>query len=105
MTEALCSETQLVLLPNFGDQFINSKVLSGDLKVGVEVERGEEDGAFTREGVCKAVKMVMDSDSDIGQTIRSNHDKWRQFCLALDLKMLYLDEFIHKLRSQLILNN
>ncbi|KAK4259721.1 hypothetical protein QN277_006024 [Acacia crassicarpa] len=105
MTEALCSETQLVLLPNFGDLFINSKFLSGDLKVGVEVERGEEDGVFTREGVCKAVKTVMDSDSEIGQTIRSNHNKWTQFLLAPGLEDAYLDEFVRKLRSQLILNN
>ncbi|XP_028766473.1 anthocyanidin 3-O-glucoside 2''-O-glucosyltransferase [Neltuma alba] len=99
MTEALCGEAQLVLLPNFGDQFINSKVMSEDLKVGVEVEREEEDGVFTRESVCKAVKVVMDGDGEIGQKIRSNHNKWRQLLLATGLEDAYLDEFVHKLRS------
>ncbi|KAI9096276.1 hypothetical protein K1719_025995 [Acacia pycnantha] len=104
MTEALCSEAQMVLLPNFADQFVNTKLLCEDLKVAVEVERGEEDGLFTRESVCKAVKLAMDSDSETGQTIRSNHNKWRQILLAPGLEDAYLDEFIHKLRSQLILN-
>jgi hypothetical protein len=37
------------------DQIINARLLDRDVKVGVEVEKGEEDGLFTREGVCMAV--------------------------------------------------
>ncbi|KAK4259725.1 hypothetical protein QN277_006027 [Acacia crassicarpa] len=102
MTEALCSEPLMVFIPNAGDQLINSKILCGDQKVAVEVERRDEDGVFTREGVCKAVKMVMDSESEIGQTIRSNHKKLRQILLAPGLEDAYLDEFIHTVRSMLI---
>ncbi|XP_054776836.1 cyanidin 3-O-galactoside 2''-O-xylosyltransferase FGGT1-like [Prosopis cineraria] len=103
MTEALCSETQLVLIPNFGDQFINSKVMSGDLEVGVEVERGEEDGVFTGECACKAVKVVMDSHSELSQKIRNNHNKWRQLLSVTGLED-NLDEFVRKLHTLLILN-
>ena len=49
---------QLVLRPNFGDHIIQARLMGGDLKVGVEVEKGEEDGLFTREGV---------------KTVRDNH--------------------------------
>ncbi len=42
-----CNDCQLVLLPNFGDQIINARLMGEDLKVGVEVEKGEEDGLFT----------------------------------------------------------
>ncbi|XP_015160545.1 anthocyanidin 3-O-glucoside 2''-O-glucosyltransferase-like [Solanum tuberosum] len=36
LSEAMIKECQLVLVPNFGDQFINSSLFGGDLKVGVE---------------------------------------------------------------------
>ena len=101
MIVALCSETQLVLIPNFGDQFINSKVMCEDLHLGVEVERGE-DGFFTREGVCKAVKVVMDSDSENAQKMRSNHNKWRQLLLTPGFEDAYLDGFVQKLHSLLV---
>ncbi|KAI9084660.1 hypothetical protein K1719_033442 [Acacia pycnantha] len=77
MTEALCSEPLTVFIPNAGDQLIYSKILCGDQKAAMEVERRDEDVVFTREGVCKAVKMVMDCESEIGQMIRSNHKKLR----------------------------
>ncbi|KAK0577973.1 hypothetical protein LWI29_003125 [Acer saccharum] len=51
LLEAMMTECQLVLLPNFGDQIIQARLMGGDLKVGVEVEKGEEDELFTREGV------------------------------------------------------
>ena len=59
------TECQLVLLPNVGDQIINARLMGGDLiKVGVEAEKGGEDGQFIREGVCRAVMSVMDENSE-----------------------------------------
>ncbi|KAK4345055.1 hypothetical protein RND71_035231 [Anisodus tanguticus] len=61
LLEAMINECQLVLVPNFGDKFINARLFGGDLKVGVE-----ENGMFTREGVCKAIKMLMNDESEEG---------------------------------------
>lgn len=51
--------------------------MSKNLKVGVEIEKGEEDGLFTKESVCKAVRAVMEDDSEVGREVRANHAKLR----------------------------
>ncbi|KAK3173919.1 hypothetical protein Dsin_033036, partial [Dipteronia sinensis] len=71
--EAMMTECQLVLLPNVGYQIIYARLMVGDLKVGVEVEKGKEDGLFTREGVCRAVKTVMNENSEVGKQVKENH--------------------------------
>ncbi|KAF7803376.1 anthocyanidin 3-O-glucoside 2''-O-glucosyltransferase-like [Senna tora] len=101
LTEAMVNECQLVLLPYAGDQFINARFMSGDLKVGVEVERGEEDGLFTKEGVCKAVRDAMEEESEVGQEIRRNHSKWREFLFSEGLENSYVDAFVQKLHDML----
>lgn len=105
LCEALVSECQMVLLPNHGDQIINARVvMGGDLRVGVEVEKGDEDGLFTKQGVCRTIKMAMDDeeDSEIGKEIRANHTKWREFLLNRDLESQYMHDFLHKLKGLLI---
>lgn len=99
ITEGLVSECQMVLLPHIGDQVINARVMGSDLKVGVEVEKGDEDGLFTQETVCRAVRLVMDEDSEIGKEVRANHTKWREFLLREGLETAYIDDFVQKLRS------
>nr|SBO16013.1 PREDICTED: anthocyanidin 3-O-glucosyltransferase [Lupinus angustifolius] len=101
LTEAMVNECQLVLLPHAGDQFINARIMSGDLKVGVEVKKSEEDGVFTKEAVCKAVKAVMDNDSEVGHVVRENHVKWREFLLSKRLENSYVDDLVQKLHSML----
>ncbi|KAF5474471.1 hypothetical protein F2P56_006370 [Juglans regia] len=101
LSEAMVSECQLVFLPHAGDQIINARLMSGDLKVGVEVEKGEEDGLFTREGVRQAVRAVMDDDSTVGKEVRANHAKWREFLLSEGLEKSYTDDFVQKLYSLL----
>ncbi|KAG9440622.1 hypothetical protein H6P81_020787 [Aristolochia fimbriata] len=59
ITEALVSDLRLVLLPQRGDQFLNSKLVVHNLKAGVEVKRKDEDGFFTRDDLCDAVKTAM----------------------------------------------
>ncbi|KAK5834395.1 hypothetical protein PVK06_018273 [Gossypium arboreum] len=54
LAEAMVSDCQLVLLPHVGDQIINARLMAKDLKIGVEVEKGDEDGVFTKHDVCKA---------------------------------------------------
>lgn len=101
LTEAMINECQLVLLPQMGDQFINARIMSGDLKVGVEVEKSEEDGVFTKEAVCNVVRAVLDNESEVGQMVRANHAKWRDFLLSKGLENSYVDDLVQKLHSLL----
>ncbi|XP_010277785.1 PREDICTED: anthocyanidin 3-O-glucoside 2''-O-glucosyltransferase-like [Nelumbo nucifera] len=99
LIESLVNQPQLVLLPYSGDQFVHARLMSGDLKVGVEVERREEDGWFTRENVCKAVKMVMDEDNEVGREVRANRLRLRDVFLKQGFDSSYIDGFIEKLRT------
>lgn len=101
LSEAMVNDCRLVLMPHVGDQLINARLMGGDLRVGVEVEKGDEDGLFTREGVMKAIRLVMDGDSEIGKEIRANHAKWRGFMLRQGLENSYIDDFVHKLQCLL----
>ncbi|CAL5342689.1 unnamed protein product [Camellia sinensis] len=100
LPQALVNTCQLVLLPNVGNQIINARMMSRNLKVGVEVEKGE-DGLFTRESVCRAVRVVMDEESEIGKEVRENHGKTREFLLNKDLESSYIDDFNKKLHGLL----
>uniref|UniRef100_A0A7N0R934 Uncharacterized protein n=1 Tax=Kalanchoe fedtschenkoi TaxID=63787 RepID=A0A7N0R934_KALFE len=92
---------QLVLLPHYGDQNINARVMSENLRVGVEVEKGDEDGLFDRHGVCKAVKKVMDVEDGVGKEVKINHDKWRNVLLTPGLEKSCVDEMLGKLKELL----
>ncbi|MED6222580.1 hypothetical protein PIB30_065719 [Stylosanthes scabra] len=100
LTEAMVNECQMVLLPHTGDQFINARIMSEELKVGVEVQKSE-DGLFTRQAVCNAVRSVMETNSEVGQVVRKNHGKWREFLLSKGLENKYLDGLVQKLHSLL----
>ncbi|KAF3444043.1 hypothetical protein FNV43_RR13733 [Rhamnella rubrinervis] len=99
LSEALVNKCQLVLLPHVGDQIFNARMMANNLKVGVEVEKGEEDGLFTRDSVCKAVKTVMEESSEVGKEVRENHAKIREMLLKKDLESSYVDNFIEKLQK------
>ncbi|MCI86435.1 UDP-glycosyltransferase 79B3-like, partial [Trifolium medium] len=60
-----------------------------------------EDGLFTREAVCNTVRVVMDAESELGQTVRTNHAKWREFLLNQGLENSYVDDLVQKLDSLL----
>ncbi|KAG6486105.1 anthocyanidin-3-O-glucoside rhamnosyltransferase-like [Zingiber officinale] len=74
--EAVASGCGLAMLPQKGDQFLNARLFAGDMGIGVEVERREEDGGFTREAVCSAVREVTESEE-----VKEKHAKWREFLL------------------------
>ncbi|PIA30583.1 hypothetical protein AQUCO_05500116v1 [Aquilegia coerulea] len=99
--ESLASACQIVFVPHFGPQFIDSQYMTENLKVAVTVERRDEDGWFTRESVCKAVKLVMDEGSEVGEEIRANHHKWKEFLLSEGLEFSYLNNLILKLQDML----
>ncbi|KAF9603563.1 hypothetical protein IFM89_037062 [Coptis chinensis] len=101
MWESLMNTCQIVMVPQFGDQFANTKFMTRELKVAVDVERRKEDGWFTRESVLKAVKLAMDEGSEVGGEIRANHQKWKDFLLTEGLESTYNDTFISKLQAVL----
>ncbi|KAF5176938.1 Udp-glycosyltransferase 79b6 [Thalictrum thalictroides] len=101
MWESLISNCQLVLVPHFADQFLNTNFMTKQLKVAVNVERKEEDGWFARDGVCKAVKLVMDKGSEVGEEVMSNHLKLRNILLSEGFETSYINNCILKLHDLL----
>ncbi|KAL2931728.1 Anthocyanidin 3-O-glucoside 2''-O-glucosyltransferase [Bienertia sinuspersici] len=102
LSEAMVSNCQLVMLPHAVDQSINARLMSLDLRIGVEVETRDEDGFFTREAVCKAVMTVMEAENEVGREVRSNHGKWKEFMLKEGLEEGYISGFIQSLENHLI---
>jgi len=43
------------------------------------------DGLFTKESVCEAVKIVMGDENEVGKEVRANHAKLRNFLLSKNL--------------------
>lgn len=101
LSEGLVNSCRLVLLPNGGDQIINSRIMSEVYRVGIEVEKGEEDGLFTKFGVFEAVKKVMDEDGEVGKEVKQNHEKIKDFLLSKDVKSAYIDSFSQELQDLL----
>ncbi|KAK9281216.1 hypothetical protein L1049_004111 [Liquidambar formosana] len=98
--EALVNDCQLVLLPQKGDQFLNSKLISGDMKVGVEVNRREDDGYFGKENIFEAVKKVMvEIDKEPGMSIRANQEKWREFLLDGEIQNKFIFDLIEEMKA------
>ncbi|KAG5243706.1 hypothetical protein OIU78_002540 [Salix suchowensis] len=100
LIEALVNDCQLAMLPLKGDQFLNTKLIAGDLKAGVEINRRDEDGYFGRDDVCEAVKTVMvDVDKEPGKSTREKHKKWREFLLNAQIQNQYIVELIKELKA------
>ncbi|XP_056689726.1 cyanidin 3-O-galactoside 2''-O-xylosyltransferase FGGT1-like [Spinacia oleracea] len=98
ISEAMVNDCQLILSPQVTDQFINARMMSLDLKVGIQVEKGE-DGFVSKHGICKAIKEMMDPNSQVGTETRNNRAKWREFLLTKGLEEAYISGFIEDLRS------
>ncbi|CAJ2660029.1 unnamed protein product [Trifolium pratense] len=100
LTEGLINNCQIVLMPHLdSDHIINAKIMGRELKVGVEVKKGEEDGLFTKESICEAVKIVMDDENETGRDVRTNHEKLRNLLLSHDLESSCVDGFCEKLQE------
>nr|POF19645.1 udp-glycosyltransferase 79b30 [Quercus suber] len=67
--------------------------------VGVEIEKGEEDGLFTKESVCKAVRTVMEDDNEVGREVKANHTKLRDLLSSEYLESSYIDSFCQNLQD------
>ncbi|KAL0443563.1 UNVERIFIED_CONTAM: Anthocyanidin 3-O-glucoside 2'''-O-xylosyltransferase [Sesamum latifolium] len=94
--ESLLSDKQIVLVPRLADQILNTRLLAEELKVAVEVERGEM-GWFSKEDLSKAIKSVMDEESEVGKLVEENHGKWRESLMSPGFMDDYVDNFIQQL--------
>ncbi|KAG9440627.1 hypothetical protein H6P81_020792 [Aristolochia fimbriata] len=54
--EGPANDLQMIFLPQRLDQCLNTKLVVYNLKAGVEVNRDDEEGFFTKEDLCEAVK-------------------------------------------------
>lgn len=98
--EALVNDCQLIMIPQKGDQHINSKLLSRVLKVGVEVNRRDEDGYFAREDILNAVRTVMlEVDKEPGRSIRAHQKKWKEFLLNKEIEDKYIANLVEELKA------
>nr|WBK62799.1 uridine 5'-diphospho-glycosyltransferase 3 [Ligustrum robustum] len=96
--EGIVNDCQLVLLPLKGDQFLNSKLVHGDLKAGVEVNRRDEDGFFGKEDIKNAVETVMvNVNKEPGKSIRANQKKWKEFLLDKDIQNNFIKNLVKEL--------
>lgn len=102
MWEALLSKNQIVLVPHLGDQILNTKLLAKEIKVAVEVEKELESGWFSKESLRKAIKSVVDEDSEVGIMVRKNHAKWRDLLGKPGFISGYIDEFLKNLEESVI---
>ncbi|XP_058079768.1 UDP-glycosyltransferase 91C1-like [Magnolia sinica] len=88
--EGLALGKPLIMLSMFGDQGLNSRAME-ERRVGVVVERNEQDGSFTREAVTKCLKLVMGEDE--GGPIRSNAREMMKIVADKERHDQYIKEF------------
>ncbi|CAO2829160.1 unnamed protein product [Amaranthus hypochondriacus] len=99
--ESLLSKNQIVLIPYLPDQKLFSEVITKELKVGVKVETGENGTWISKQSLCKAIKSVMDEDSEIGRLVKMEHQIWRRKLAQPGFMDAYLHNFIQDLQALL----
>ncbi|CAL4992814.1 unnamed protein product [Urochloa decumbens] len=97
LVEGLLYGHPLIMLPIFGDQGPNARVMVGR-KVGLQVARNEDDGSFDRHGIASAVRAVM-VDEDSRRVFVANSMKMQDVVADEKLHERYIDEFVQQLRT------
>ncbi|CAN6690997.1 unnamed protein product [Malus baccata var. baccata] len=98
MWESLLSKKQIVLVPQWPDQILGTKLMAKELKVAVEVER-EESGWISKGSLKEAIKSVMDTESEVGVMVKRNHEKWREIVSEAGFMSGYVDRFVQNLKQ------
>ena len=70
------------------------KLLAEELKVAVEVDK-QENGWFSRESLCRAIKSVMDDEES------KNHAKWKDTLTSQGFMSNYIDNFVGQFQDLL----
>ncbi|KAI3920934.1 hypothetical protein MKW98_027644 [Papaver atlanticum] len=94
--EALGFGCPLILLPMVNDQPLNARTMVWK-EMGLEIERNEEDGSFTRESVAKSLRKVM-VDED-GEKYRLNARNLKDVFGNKLLNDGYVQRFSHYLKE------
>ncbi|XP_057758022.1 putative UDP-rhamnose:rhamnosyltransferase 1 [Arachis stenosperma] len=82
----------LILLPFQSEQVLNAMVVEG-IKVGVKVERNQDDGKFTRYSIAKALRTMMLEEE--GKSCRSRaEEKMVKIFGKKELHQKYIDDFV-----------
>ncbi|KAF8721870.1 hypothetical protein HU200_022814 [Digitaria exilis] len=95
--EGLLFGRPLIMLPMFGDQGPNARLMEGK-KVGLQVTRDEDDGSFDRHGVASAIRAVMLEEETRGVFV-GNAMKMQRIAADKELHERCVDEFVQQLRS------
>ncbi|GMJ10154.1 UDP-glycosyltransferase 79B6 [Hibiscus trionum] len=98
MWEFLLTDCQIVLIPEIGDQILNTRLMVNELKIGVEVERGKN-RQVSKESLSEAIKFVMDKDNETANMLRANRAKLKQTLSDRDLQEEYINSFIQALQA------
>ncbi|KAK9004896.1 hypothetical protein V6N11_042347 [Hibiscus sabdariffa] len=98
MWEFLLSDCQIVLIPQLGDQILNTRLMVNELKIGVEVER-DGNRRVSKESLSEAIKFVMDKNNETAKTLRANHAQLKQTLSNRDLQEEYINGFIRALQN------
>ncbi|ESQ43089.1 hypothetical protein EUTSA_v10013536mg [Eutrema salsugineum] len=98
MWESLMSDCQIVLLPYLNDQVLNTRLMTEELEVSVEVKR-EETGWFSKENLSCAIMSVMEKDSEVGNRVRRSHANLKEVVVSAGLLTGYTDKFVDTLEK------
>lgn len=88
----------MILLPVLNDQGLNARLLE-EKKLGIEIERNERDGSFTRDSVSELVRSAMAEGSDTGKLLRERTMEMKGLFGDRDKNERHLDEFVHFLKT------
>uniref|UniRef100_A0ACD5ZMG7 Uncharacterized protein n=1 Tax=Avena sativa TaxID=4498 RepID=A0ACD5ZMG7_AVESA len=99
LIEGLLFGHPLVMLPVFGDQGPNARQMEAK-KVGLQVERDEDDGSFDRHGVAAAVRAVM-VDEEARKGFVAGARRMQGVVADKERHERYVDEFVEQLRTYL----
>ncbi|KAF5455971.1 hypothetical protein F2P56_025492 [Juglans regia] len=91
----------LVLLPVLNDQGLNARLLQGK-KLGVEINRDERDGSFTRESVAESVRLAMVYEA--GESLRDRAKEMKGLFGDKDRNDRLVDGFIRFLEENRLSN-
>ena len=94
----MLSDCQIMLIPRLGDQIINTRLMVEELKVAIEVERGENRWNC-KENLRKSIKLVMDKDNEMAGLLKRNHAKLKKVLSNQDLQEEYINNFIQGLQD------
>ncbi|XP_047061052.1 anthocyanidin-3-O-glucoside rhamnosyltransferase-like [Lolium rigidum] len=88
LVEGLVAGCPLVLLPNRGDQFLNTALFARELRVGVEVARRDGDGWFGRGDISAAIDTAMADGWD------GEGSKWKEFMMDDAVQKRFAHDFV-----------